>query len=86
MFGFKGRKWYTPNMQHESAIRCCELLPHHLLLPPPCPFPPVCPELIDAFGLVKLKGRKWHVQGAVATRGDGLYEGLDWLAANTVRV
>ena len=26
----------------------------------------------------QLKGRKWHVQAAVATRGEGLYEGLDW--------
>ncbi len=31
-------------------------------------------------GLPAMKGRKWHVQGAVATRGEGLYEGLDWLA------
>lgn len=23
--------------------------------------------------------RHWHVQGAVATSGQGLYEGLDWL-------
>jgi len=25
------------------------------------------------------KGQNWHVQGAVAVSGDGLYEGLDWL-------
>jgi hypothetical protein len=37
----------------------------------------------------QLKGRKWHVQRAVAIRGEGLYEGLDWysptlsLALNT---
>jgi Arf/Sar family protein len=30
---------------------------------------------------VELKGRKWHVQGAVATKGLGLYEGLDWLSS-----
>jgi ADP-ribosylation factor protein 1 len=23
----------------------------------------------------------WHVQGTIATSGEGLYEGLDWLAA-----
>ena len=28
----------------------------------------------------QLKGRKWHVQSAVAIRGEGLYEGLDWCA------
>jgi Arf/Sar family protein len=38
-------------------------------------------ELCEAFGLADLRGRKWHVQGAVATKGEGLYEGLDWLAA-----
>jgi ADP-ribosylation factor protein 1 len=27
-----------------------------------------------------MKTRKWHVQGTIATRGDGLYEGLDWLS------
>jgi hypothetical protein len=26
-----------------------------------------------------MKARKWHVQGTIATKGDGLYEGLDWL-------
>ena len=38
-------------------------------------------EVCDALGLVELKGRKWHVQGAVATKGLGLYEGLDWLSS-----
>ena len=22
----------------------------------------------------------WHIQGCVATTGDGLYDGLDWIA------
>ena len=38
-------------------------------------------SLVAAFDLPSLRGRKWFVQGAVATRGEGLYEGLDWLAA-----
>lgn len=37
-------------------------------------------ETCEALGLLQMKGRKWHVQGAIATRGEGLYEGLDWLA------
>lgn len=37
-------------------------------------------ETCEAIGLSSMKGRKWHVQGAIATRGEGLYEGLDWLA------
>jgi len=38
-------------------------------------------EIVQALGLQQLKSRKWHVQGAIATRGEGLYEGLDWLSA-----
>ena len=38
-------------------------------------------EIVQNLGLQQLKSRKWHVQGAIATRGEGLYEGLDWLAA-----
>jgi ADP-ribosylation factor protein 1 len=37
-------------------------------------------EIVQALGLQQLKNRKWHVQGAIATRGEGLYEGLDWLS------
>ena len=37
-------------------------------------------EIVSALGLQQMKNRKWHVQGAIATRGEGLYEGLDWLA------
>jgi Arf/Sar family protein len=35
-------------------------------------------ECCEALGLPQMKARKWHVQGAIATRGEGLYEGLDW--------
>lgn len=41
-------------------------------------------QLVEAFGLPQMRGRRWHVQGTVATRGDGLYEGLDWLS-NTLK-
>lgn len=37
-------------------------------------------EICEALGLPSMKSRKWHVQGSIATRGEGLYEGLDWLA------
>jgi Arf/Sar family protein len=36
----------------------------------------VCQHL----GLPELRGRRWQVQGAVAIKGEGLYEGLDWMA------
>jgi len=40
-------------------------------------------ELTDKLGLHSLK-RKWFIQAACATTGDGLYEGLDWLS-NSLR-
>ena len=33
----------------------------------------------DKLELNNIKNRAWFVQGACATTGDGLYEGLDWL-------
>ena len=44
-------------------------------------------ELVGRLGLDKYaeeghpqRGRRWSMQGCVATRGEGLQEGLDWLA------
>ena len=37
--------------------------------------------ITDKLGLrTHYKNRKWHIQTASATTGDGLYEGLDWLS------
>jgi ADP-ribosylation factor protein 1 len=41
-------------------------------------------EVMEAMDMRSLGSRKWHVQGTVATAGDGLYEGLDWLS-NTLK-
>jgi len=38
-------------------------------------------ELSEILGLHALRERHWNIQAACATSGDGLYEGLDWLAA-----
>jgi Arf/Sar family protein len=38
-------------------------------------------EVCQSLGLTQVKNRMWHVQSSVATRGEGLYEGLDWLSA-----
>merc|ERR1712048_1268239 len=37
-------------------------------------------EVTEKLGLSKLRNRRWFVQPAGATTGDGLYEGLDWLS------
>eukprot|EP00210_Caulerpa_lentillifera_P004345 g4143.t2 len=44
-------------------------------------------EVCQALGLPELKARHWHCQGSIAIRGEGLYEGLDWLSntLNTMR-
>ena len=39
-------------------------------------------EIIDKIGLHTLRQRSWYIQGCCATSGEGLYEGLDWLASN----
>lgn len=38
-------------------------------------------EISQKLGLHNLRQRDWHVQATCATRGDGLYEGLDWLCS-----
>merc|ERR1712098_1014840 len=37
-------------------------------------------EVTKRLGLSTLNQRKWYIQATCATTGDGLYEGLDWLA------
>ncbi|CAJ1056882.1 ADP-ribosylation factor 4-like [Xyrichtys novacula] len=37
-------------------------------------------DITEQLGLSSLRGKTWHVQGACATSGHGLYEGLDWLS------
>merc|ERR1712050_178118 len=37
-------------------------------------------EVTEKLGLHSMRRRPWFIQSACATTGDGLYEGLDWLA------
>ncbi|KAI1434585.1 ADP-ribosylation factor family-domain-containing protein [Xylaria sp. CBS 124048] len=37
-------------------------------------------EITDKLGLHSLRNRAWYIQSTCATSGDGLYEGLEWLA------
>jgi signal recognition particle receptor subunit beta len=39
-------------------------------------------EMIQALELHHVENRKWFIQSTCAITGDGLYEGLDWLACN----
>ena len=43
------------------------------------------PEVAAALGVVDVRGREVHVQGAVATTGVGLQEGLAWLLGAATR-
>ena len=40
------------------------------------------PEISERLGLINLRDRKWQVQASNAARGDGLFEGMDWLSKN----
>ena len=37
-------------------------------------------EVSTKLGLDKLRSQRWYIQQTIATNGEGLYEGLDWLA------
>ncbi|XP_002732341.2 ADP-ribosylation factor 5-like [Saccoglossus kowalevskii] len=37
-------------------------------------------EVTEKLGLNELRNKKWYIQSACATQGQGLYEGLDWLS------
>ena len=37
-------------------------------------------EVSDKLNLHSLTSRQWYTQACCATSGDGLYEGVDWLA------
>ena len=37
-------------------------------------------EVTDKLGLHTIRGRNWYIQSTIATTGDGLFEGLDWLS------
>ncbi len=43
-----------------------------------------CPEITDKLGLHTIRGRTWFIQASCAMRGDGLFEGLDWLSKHVV--
>jgi len=40
------------------------------------------PQISERLGLTQLRNRRWYVQASNATRGDGLFEGMDWLSKN----
>ena len=42
-------------------------------------------EISDKLGLHSLRARDWYIQSACATSGEGLYEGLDWLAQSITK-
>jgi ADP-ribosylation factor protein 1 len=37
-------------------------------------------EITEKLGLHDMRNTQWFIQSAIATQGDGLYEGLDWLS------
>ena len=42
-------------------------------------------EIISTLELGSIRSRPWYCQGAVASSGEGIYEGLDWLADTIVK-
>ena len=38
-------------------------------------------EITEKLGMEQLKGKTWLVQGTSAVTGEGINEGLDWMAS-----
>lgn len=38
-------------------------------------------EIATALNLTEVKSHPWHIQGCSALKGEGLYEGIDWITA-----
>nr|GEV20865.1 ADP-ribosylation factor 1-like 2 [Tanacetum cinerariifolium] len=64
---------YTLERETRASFQQSRIQHHKGAMPPM--------EVCEGLGLYELKNRKWHIQGTCALRGDGLYEGLDWLAS-----
>lgn len=43
-------------------------------------------EITEKLALHQLRNRTWYIQAACATSGDGLYEGLEWIAGQLKNV
>ncbi|EEA08515.1 putative ADP ribosylation factor [Cryptosporidium serpentis] len=43
-------------------------------------------EVTEKLQLSSIRHRNWYIQSTCATTGDGLYEGLDWLARNLEKI
>lgn len=37
-------------------------------------------EITEHLGLHEIKDRAWHIQRTIATKGEGLQEGFEWLS------
>ena len=70
-------------MLNEDELRDAVLLVFANKQDLPQAMPP--PEMTERLGLNNLRSREWYIQACCATRGDGLYEGLDWLSSSLSR-
>ena len=43
-------------------------------------------EITEGLGLSSLRQRNWHIKGTCASTGEGLYEGMDWLAHEVSKI
>ncbi|XP_042606457.1 ADP-ribosylation factor 3 [Cyprinus carpio] len=65
---------------NEAREETKRILTHHQLKQADLPNAMNAAEITDKLGLHSLRHRNWYIQATCATSGDGLYEGLDWLA------
>jgi len=44
-----------------------------------------CSEMAEKLGLQQVRNREWYIQSTCAVTGEGLHEGLDWLAGKLLK-
>lgn len=42
-------------------------------------------EISESLSLHSIQNHDWHIQGCSAIKGEGLYEGLDWISKHVKR-
>ena len=75
--GIVGVKAELDRLLQEDALRSAALLVFANKQDLPNAMP--TPEVTEKLGMNGIQNRKWCIQSACGTTGDGLYKGLDWL-------
>ena len=69
---------HTMVLNHEMRFACLLVFANKIDLPHSLSEA----QVIHQLRLHQIRDRRWHVQPSCATKGEGLWEGMQWLAKN----